>query len=360
MRVSEVFDGLQRDPAIEALAILDETGRARGVLTRQRLLSLLGKPFGRDLLGRSSVEELLEDARIIDANRDVFGVAAELIGKAEEGPDGPRWSILVDVAGNFRGLVSRADLATWLSRMTQEDVELAGSLQARLVAGKDRFVLKGFRGEAWSRPAKGVGGDLHFTKALSGDRSFVALCDVSGKGVAASLVVSMVWGMLRAFDIDRGLGPLISEINEAVLSSFHTEKYLTAIFMLLEPSKDRIQWADLGHAHAAIRRGGRFQRIRTLRSNLPLGIERGVVPELFTVRVGKGEGILLFSDGIPEQEGSGGEEYGELALLKCAAKAIVEGKTLVEAVPAALDAHRGAKPQQDDMTFVWIERDQPG
>jgi sigma-B regulation protein RsbU (phosphoserine phosphatase) len=285
MRIIEVFDELQRDPAIDVLALLDQDGKALGVLTRRRLLSLLGMPFGRDLLGRSSVQELLEPAKIVDANRDVFSVAAELIGKGEDASKDVEWSLLVDEAGKFRGCVSRADLASWLSRMTQEDVELAGSLQERLVAGFDRFDLKGFRGEAWSRSAKGVGGDLYFTKALAGDRSFTALCDVSGKGVAASLVVSMVWGMLRAFDIERGL-----------------------------------------------------------------------LPEIFSVRIGAGESVIAFSDGIPEQENSVSEEFGEARFLESAARAIKAGKALASAIPEAISAFQGTTPQQDDMTFVWIER----
>jgi sigma-B regulation protein RsbU (phosphoserine phosphatase) len=353
--VSEVADELQREAGIEVLALLGAGGTPMGVLTRERLFTFLGKPFGRDLLGKSSVLELLEPARIIDANRDVFGVAAELIGRGVEDGDLPEWSLLVDEDGRFRGSISRTDLAAFLSRMTQEDVELAGSLQERLVSGSDVFELAGYRGEAWSRSAKGVGGDLWFRKRLAGDRSFVALCDVSGKGVAASLVVSMVWGMLRAFDLERGLGPLIAEINEAVLSSFQTEKYLTGIFMILEPSKGRIIWADMGHGHAALRRAGRFRKIGTSHPNLPLGIERGVAPGIFSIAMEPGDGILAFSDGIAEQENPGAEEFGERRLLEATAKALGAGNPLGEALPALLDAHRGSRPQQDDMTLLWLE-----
>jgi sigma-B regulation protein RsbU (phosphoserine phosphatase) len=239
--------------------------------------------------------------------------------------------------------------------MTQDDVELAGNLQERLVAGSERFDRPGFRGEAWSRPAKGVGGDLWFARPLAGERSFLALCDISGKGVAASLVVAMVWGMLRAFDLGRGLPALLAELNDAVLSSFHTEKYLTGVFLVVEPRAGRVLLADMGHAHVALLRGGRAQAVRTPRANLPLGIERDIEPAVFSLPLLPGDGLLVYSDGIPEQENPDGEEFGEAGLLGRSAAILAAGGDLGRELPTLFDAHRAGSPQQDDMTFLWLE-----
>jgi phosphoserine phosphatase RsbU/P len=356
-----VADELQGMSALPAVAVLDEAGQVLGILRRDRLFALIGKPFGREVLRRSLVAELVEEVPVFDAHDDLFTVAALMLPGSGDAPrnGGGGFCVLVGDDRSFLALLDSQDLANYLSRMTQDDIELAGRLQERLLAGEglsgegsgDR---EAWRIEAWSRPAKGVGGDFYYTKRLGDGRLFLALCDVSGKGVAASLIVSMVWGMLRMFDYHRSLRELVLGINESIVATFHMEKYLTGVFLFYDPSKHRLQCADMGHSHAKIFRKGKPLSLRERRGNLPIGVDLELDPTIYPYLLEAEDRLLLYSDGLIEQEDSRANEFGEHRLISIAAEAIERGAKLRDVLPAALDAHRGGTPQQDDMSFLLL------
>lgn len=356
----DVADEMQREYGLPAVAVVDETGAVLGILRRDRLFALLVKPFGREVLRRSLVAELIEEVPAFDAHADLFTVAHLMLPSAGAvPPGGPAkgggdFCVLMGEGGLFLALLASQDLANYLSRMTQDDIELAGALQERLLAGEGLEDGGSWHVEAWSRPAKGVGGDFYFTKRLEGGQLFLALCDVSGKGVAASLIVSMVWGMLKMFDFKRGLRELVLGLNEAIVATFHMEKYMTGVFLIYDPSKRRITCADMGHSHLVVFRGGKPRSLKGPRGNLPIGVEIEVDPAIYPYRLETGDGLLVYSDGLIEQEDPEAVEFSERRLVAAAAGAVGRGARLRDVLPAALDSHRGATPQQDDMSFLLL------
>jgi phosphoserine phosphatase RsbU/P len=360
-RLLDVADALRDLPALPAVAVVDGEGKAIGIVRREALFALTGKPFGREVLGRSLVAEIVEEVAAFDAHADLFAVAQKLLpGSGDSSREAEaRFCLLTGEDGSFLALLDSQDIANYLSRMTQDDIELAGRLQERLLAGEGQASEGRKAGEpwgieAWSRPAKGVGGDFYFTKRLDDGRLFLTLCDVSGKGVAASLIVAMVWGMLRMFDYGRGLRELVQGLNEAVVATFHMEKYLTGIFLFYDPATRRLSSADMGHSHAVLFRGGKALSLREPKGNLPIGVDQELDPVILPYRLESGDRLFLYSDGLTEQENSRSEEYGEKRLKAAAAEAISRGSSLREALPAAIDAHRGGTPQQDDMSFLML------
>ncbi len=374
--VLDLAEEFQRNQGLPAVAVVEPGGRARGILRKDALFGLLGKPFGRDVLAKSRVSELVEEVPVFDAHADLFEVAARML------PSGGEFCLLVGEpstgaaggsptgGGRFLGLLASQDLANYLSRMTQEDIELAGMLQERFMAGGagEPLSLEACSVEAWSRPAKGVGGDFYFIKELPGGKLFLALCDVSGKGVAASLIVSMVWGMLTMFDFERGLRDLVIALNQSIVGNFHLEKYLTGIFLIYDSAERRLLCADMGHSHALLFRGGRPRRLKGPRGNLPVGVEEELDPAIYPYRLAPGDRLFVFSDGLTEQEDWSGAEFGEPRLVESAALAISRGESLRYAIPAAIDAYRGLAsaagagssamtPQQDDMSFLLLSID---
>lgn len=343
-------DELGKRPEVEVLALLDEEGRPSGILSREGLFALLGKPFGREVLSRTRAWELAESAPLLDCHTSLFSAGT---GKV---PAASPYRVLVDAEGKFRAILSSRDLAEHLSRMTEEDIDLAGRIQERLEAGNEILANSLFGFEAWSRPAKGVGGDFWYSKRLEDGRAFFALCDVSGKGVAASLVVSLVWGMLRMFDFRRGLAALLRSLNEALVATFHLEKYLTGFFGVYDPRTGVLEAADMGHAHALVFREGRALRMDPKHRNLPVGVEPNLEPVLRCWRLREGDALFVYSDGIPEQEDPDGRELGERRLAVFVQDALRDGGTLRDILPRALDRHRGTAPQQDDMSFILLTR----
>jgi sigma-B regulation protein RsbU (phosphoserine phosphatase) len=350
--VLELADLLQSTFDLPAVAVVDAAeGRALGILRRDRLFALLGKPFGREILGRSRVSELVEPVPAFDAHDDLFAVAGRVLA------GGCDYCLLLGPGGRFLGLLASQDLANYLSKMTQDDIELAGRIQERLmrVQAADTGEAEAYRGlEAWSRPAKGVGGDFYFSRRLPDGKLFLALCDVSGKGVAASLVVSMLWGMLAMFDYGRGLRDLVVGVNESIVSTFHMEKYLTGLFLIFDPGPRRLLAADMGHSHAVVLRAGKPRSLRGPRGNLPLGVELELDPAIYPYLLEAGDELLVYSDGLVEQEDARGREFGESRFVETAAAALSRGESLKERIPREIDEYRGDIPQQDDMSFILL------
>jgi sigma-B regulation protein RsbU (phosphoserine phosphatase) len=347
-------DELGKRPEIELVAVVDEDGRPRGLILREALFALLGKPFGREVLGRSKAEELAEPFPLLDYHTALFAAGATVAGSpATAGSpaiagEASAYRVLVDADGRFRAALSMRDLAEHLSRITEDDIELAGRIQERLEAANEPIAGEGYRFEAWSRPAKGVGGDFWYSSRLEDGSAFLALCDVSGKGVAASLVVSLVWGMLRMYDFSRGLLALLVALNEAIVMTFHLEKYLTAFFCIFDPETGVLRSADMGHSHAFVLRDGKPRSLKSSDRNLPIGVEPRLEPVIYRWRLRPGDALVVYSDGITEQENEAGDEFGEGRFAAAALEAVRHG------LPAVLDAHRGSTPQQDDMSFMML------
>lgn len=349
--VLALADELLRLPGIAVVGAVDRRGRAIGLVRRDRLLALVGKPYGRDVLARSSAAEAAEAARAFDYRANVFSVAQEL-RRAEPLPDPDAFFALRDSSGEYRGAFSAADLASHLAGITEEDIELAGSVQERMLESNDVADDGQREIEAWSKSAKGVGGDFYFVRSLGGGRTFAALCDVSGKGVSASLVVSLVWGLLSAFDYSRGLRALVLALNASLVATFRMERFMTGFFMVYDSGPRSVTFADMGHSHVGILRGGRVLPLGTERRNYPVGIDPSMTPAVHRAILGPRDAVFAYSDGIVEQENEAGEEFGEARLRGALASAGAAERGAGAALADAVDAFRGGAPQQDDMSFL--------
>lgn len=214
LQVAETFEFVLSDERVLHLAelfqvhseqmvvgVCDLKGKALGFISRVHLLTLLGKPFGRDVLSRKKVSDVLETSVPLDMNANIFQVAEKIQDTMERSI--LQYYLLTNNEGKYRGIFSSKDLLAYLSKMTHEDVRLAGQLQERLV--KNRFALagEGWSIEAFSQSAKGMGGDFYHVIPLKSGRVFLALGDVSGKGVAASVITSLIWECFSFMNITR-------------------------------------------------------------------------------------------------------------------------------------------------------------
>lgn len=364
VKVLELTDELQLFPEILVFGVVDSKGKYRGLIERDTLFTLVGKPFGREVLQRSLIKELMQYVDPFDARMNFLNVAQHLheIDEASsreaeiKGPDKKiaRYFPLVDEHGQFQGIFSRYDLNEYLAAITRNDIELAGRIQERLLSNRgmknDSYSIFG-----WSRSAKGVGGDFFYMQEIHSGMLFATLCDVSGKGVSASLIVSMLWGMLRTYDFRRGLRDLIVTINKAIVSTFHMEKYLTGFFMFFDQEQSKLLCADMGHSHVYLIRGNQVKAIKGRLLNLPIGVDVDIVPSLMGIPLQKGDRLLVYTDGITEQVNRSGEEFGEKRLKQLIQTLPRDGNLWSELLPNEIDRFREGVPQQDDMSFLLFD-----
>lgn len=356
-RVSDLADQFRSRDELMAVGVCTAEGKIRGLVTRVHLFTLLGKPFGQEILSRRTISEITETAEAFDLNTNLFQAAEKLQATMDRSV--LRYYLLTDSEGNFRGLFSSKDLLAYLSRITQEDIQLAAQLQERLVKNRLSQAGTGWNIEAFSQSAKGLGGDFYHVMPLADGRVFVALGDVSGKGVAASILTSLLWGVLQFYDYRKGLVRLLAQVNEALIRTFHLEKYLTGVFLIYDPALKELTLADMGHGHSWIVRDGKARPLRfpgpsgQSGMNLPLGIDLALQPQVYRMTLQKGDLICLYTDGLTEQENEQGEEFGEGTVVRTACHHSAP-RDLPETLLNRLARHQGVVPRLDDVTWLQL------
>lgn len=348
-RLLDVADELLTRPHIPVIGVLKSTGELVGVLEREHLFSLIGKPFGREVFQRSTIREISSPVEPLDSRLNIFTVAQLVSNHSDQVAS---FIPLVGEGKRFQGIFSIQDLNEYLSRMIQDDIQLAGQLQERILSNSTA-VVQDVSVYAWTRSAKGVGGDFYFIKELPGQRIFATLCDVSGKGIAASLIVSLLWGMLSTYDFRRGLKELLIHVNSALVSTFHMEKYLTGIFIMIDTSSKKMLFADMGHSHVVLLRNSKPIPLRAKTMNFPIGIDQDIKPHVVSIILRPGDKILIYTDGITEQTNEAGEEFGEDRLYSLFSSSRDQA-SLSSLCSEQFDQFRESVPQQDDVSLLSI------
>jgi predicted permease len=201
----------------------------------------------------------------------------------------------------------------------RRDIALASDVQRRLLPeAPPRVACADFA--AVSVPARRIGGDYYDFVELKDGQIGIALADVSGKGVAAALIMSVVQASLRIISSEGDVGPprLAARMNEFVYRSTPGNKYATFFYGQLDPQRRQLRYVNAGHNAPYLLRagerstGGASPQIEQLTVGGPVV---GMFPEMeyeeATVELCPGDVLLAFTDGVPEAHDPEGEEFGE-------------------------------------------------
>lgn len=221
------------------------------------------------------------------------------------------------------------------TRMSVQEKE-AHAIQQRLFP-RVAPQLPGFAIDGECLPAGAVGGDFYDYIALPDGKSWaMALGDVSGKGMAAALLMSATRGILRSISrTEQRPAEMLRALNHSLLDDLPAEKFVTMALAVLNPVQRTLTFANAGHPWPILAINGTASVLQS-RSGLPLGISHSEYDET-TVALPPGSRLVMFSDGLSEACARGGEEFG-LERLKAlavqpdvsAAKLLAEVRTYCE------------------------------
>src|SRR6476646_5079865 len=150
-------------------------------------------------------------------------------------------------------------------------------------------------------PAKEVGGDLYGVCAAAPDRLVVFLGDVSGKGIPASMF------MVRAISLARLLAREIGEperilarLNDELAADNPSGMFVTFLCATFEPASKRLTLANAGHCRPVLLPADAPPRWAVQHLGTALGFEPGLEFERTEVTLGRGDALILYSDGVSE------------------------------------------------------------
>jgi serine phosphatase RsbU (regulator of sigma subunit) len=238
----------------------------------------------------------------------------------------------------------------------ERDLALAEETQRSLLP-RNIPTMESLRLHAFSRPTRYVGGDFyHFERMEESDKLIGVLADVSGKGIAASLLSAMLLGSLQLL-LRGGNSPkeALGRLNLFLLEK-SSNRFVT-MFLFAVDSLGKGEFISAGHNPAYLYRASE-DKIEELSSNsLMVGAFDFATFESNPLELLPGDIMLAYSDGLTEAENSTGEMFGEERLKEIMMKEAPQGaEILLKTVLAALDEFTGNHLQTDDITIMIVER----
>jgi phosphoserine phosphatase RsbU/P len=252
---------------------------------------------------------------------------------------------------------SRQDLKAARDALWSE-MEVAQRIQTALLPRNGR--LGPYEVAAVMRPATEVGGDYYDMIETAAGEHWVNIGDVSGHGVESGLVMMMTQtSILSTVNQQPGLSPskVFGSVNRVLhenISRLSTNRYMTLNVIRLDG--DRLVMAGK-HQDVLVWRAATSAVETVTNEGCWIGMVRdteGLVEDL-SLDLGKGDVVLLFTDGVTEATAESGEMYGQDRLVASFGR--VAGQPLEQALDALLrDVQGFASRQEDDITLLLIRK----
>jgi sigma-B regulation protein RsbU (phosphoserine phosphatase) len=270
----------------------------------------------------------------------------------------------------------------------EREVEIAAEVQTQLFP-RSVPLLSSVEISAECRAARGVAGDYYDYIEVTPGIVALALGDVAGKGISASLVMSNLQASLRAQTtiteerlnlarramsvsassnsgsllahvvadaaIDGALSRITANINRQLCRSTESNRFATLFLALYEDDTRTLRYTNAGHnAALLVRADGRIEELSA--GGLMVGAFDWATYEEVATRLEPGDLLVIYSDGITEAERVTGEEYGAVRLMQLAInQRHLSADQLRQAIFTEIDTWTGAQERNDDQTLVIVK-----
>lgn len=204
-------------------------------------------------------------------------------------------------------------------------------------------------------PAKAVGGDL-YDFHISDGKLFFCIGDVSGKGVPAALVMSVVGCMFRtlteSFDSPE---KIVSSINATMSSRNENMMFVTLFVGILDLSTRVLQYTNGGHNAPVVISEGKASMLE-VDSNVPVGIMADWTFSRQEVTLPPGSTLFLYTDGLTEATRSDGQLFGDGRVLELLSSLDREMpvQEIIARMTRSVEAFAGDAEQSDDLTMLAV------
>jgi sigma-B regulation protein RsbU (phosphoserine phosphatase) len=246
--------------------------------------------------------------------------------------------------------------ATAARERLESELDIARRIQMGFVPGGGRLSRTLPAADLFARlePARAVGGDLYELIELPDGRLFIAIGDVSDKGVHAALLMSRVITLTKLLvPATDDLAALLRSLNAQLAVGNDECMFVTFFCAVVDPRTGEARCACAGH-NPPLRVSADGAKPLLVASGPPLGLVDGAVYSETLVRLQAGEGLVLYTDGITEAFDAQRQQFGEQRLLAVvrAGGAACGAEDLGARILREVAAFTGGAPQSDDITLL--------
>jgi serine phosphatase RsbU (regulator of sigma subunit) len=205
------------------------------------------------------------------------------------------------------------------------------------------------------QPARAVSGDFYDFITFPDGKLALVVADVTDKGVPAALVMATTRSILQSVtEHFASPGKVLERTNDMLCPHIPTNMFVTCLYALLDPSSGHMRFANAGHNLPYLRTSNGVIELRA--RGMPLGLMPEMDYEEKEIDISPGDELIIYSDGLVEAHNPNGDMFGFPRLREMLASGEVEDG-LIERLLQELSLFTGpAWEQEDDVTFVTLER----
>jgi serine phosphatase RsbU (regulator of sigma subunit) len=273
------------------------------------------------------------DTRVPVRSRDEFGRLSEAFNRMAR-----------DLRSHQEQLLAQERL--------RKELEMGRRIQEEMLP-HDRLRVPFAEVKGVSIPAREVGGDFFNYFLLPDGEAALLVGDVSGKGVAAALLMANIQGKLRArLPVERDLVSLARHLDVEVDQTTPMTVYVTCFMAVLDGRQRALRYVNAGHnAPFVLRADGSIEALES--TGRPLGLYPGGDYEERSIALAAGDSLFLYTDGLVETEDANGEPFGAERIkqvLVAEAAAGLDG--ILTRLEQVVRDYRGGREAEDDATMV--------
>lgn len=241
-----------------------------------------------------------------------------------------------------------------------DELTIASQLQADTLPAENPSVA-GLQIVAKTKPASELGGDS-FNMFTKGSKTFIYIGDVTGHGVAAGLIMTMVNSLISVFlDMFDSAFEIVVHVNKYIKKHVKKAMYMTFLMLCWDGKAQRLTYVGAGHEHIIVYRAANGSCEAILSGGVALGMlpDNSKVVSEREIPLQDGDVVVLYTDGITEARDPSGQLYG-LEKLKTAVKEFAPqygADGIHHHIAADVTAFMSDAKQLDDMTLIVLKRD---
>ena len=289
--------------------------------------------------------------------KDLTGLLAEKTGIAvRENEVGQLAEDFVDLTHELDAYTARVKEAAAAQERIKYELETAAAIQQHMLPDSiPEFPdHPEYKLCASMKPAKEVGGDFYDYFLVDDTHLALVIADVSDKGVPAALFMAEARTLIRS-RAQTGEEPeqILYYVNDQLNKGNDRGFFVTVWMALLDLETGEGVAVNAGHEPPVVcREGGNYELVR-YRHSLAAGMMKGMTFPQHTFRLGPGDRLFVFTDGVPEAQNASSEQFGTDRMLKVLnANRDETPAGLLDAVAKAIDEFQGEAGQFDDMTML--------
>lgn len=264
------------------------------------------------------------------------------------------------------GLCSAYSASTLETQRLRKEAEVAQLLIREMEIARDvqQHLLPqvcppipGLEYAGYCRSAEFVGGDYYDFLPMPDGGLLFTLGDVSGKGIAAAVMMASMQASLRSQVLRNpdSISTLIRDLNKAAYSFSTADKYSTLFCGMLDVRTRKLTYVNAGQVRPMVLRSRDCQVERLEGGGLPVGLMDGSEYEQGEVQLEPGDAVMCFSDGVSEATNVQNEMWDESEVEKivrtCGG---LTAQKMIDLLVESTDRFTGEAKQADDMTVVAI------